>query len=319
MLKEQIQRLNRTTFKKINFKAFFFFFFFAMLIWLLIQFSKTYTKDVLIPIQFNDIPKDKIVERTQASIKLRVTENGFVLAWLSIRNPSMMISLEELPIIENNLIYQTENAEADILSMLRIDYDNVRFITKTIKIPFIQKETKVVPVIPDIEVSYAPGYNSDEQFLIQPDSIEISGAKKVLDSIHSISTQKLILKNVSANTKGVVEVDTTTQSKVTYYQHEVEYFLKTKKFTEGRLNIPIEILNAPKDASVSIFPKEVIVIYTVSLDGFEMITKNDFVVVCDFDDLSENQNFLIPKIQKKPSNVTAIRLNINKVQFVLKK
>ena len=174
-------------------------------------------------------------------------------------------------------------------------------------------------VIPDIEVSYAPGYNSDEQFVIEPDSIEISGSKKVLDSIKSIYTQKVILKNISSNTKGMVGIDTTPYPKVTYYQQEVEYLVKTKKFTEGRLNIPIEILNAPKDASVSIFPKEVIVIYRVSLDGFEMISKNDFVVVCDFSDLSENQNFLIPKIKKKPSSVNVIRLNINKVQFVLKK
>lgn len=319
MLKEQIQRLNRTTFKKTNFKAFFFFFFFAMLIWLLIQFSKTYTKEVVIPIQFIETPKDKILEKTRSSIKLRVTENGFVLAWLSLRSPIMTSSLDELPVNGNNITYYTDNEEAEILSKLRIDYDNVHFITKKLNIPFIQKETKIVPVVPVMEVSYAPGYNSDEQFEIQPDSIEISGSKKVLDSIHSISTQKLTLKNINSNTKGMVEIDTTAHSGVTYYQHEVEYLLKTKKFTEGRLNIPLEILNAPKNASVSIFPKEVIVIYTVSLEGFEMITKNDFVVVCDFSDLSENQNFLIPKIKKKPSSVTAIRLNINKVQFVLKK
>jgi len=319
MLKEQIQRLNRTTFKKTNFKAFFFFFIFAMLIWLLIQFSKTYTKEVSIPIDFIETPKDKIVEKTKSSIKLRVTENGFVLAWLSLRSPNIISSLLELPINESTMIYHTDDKEAEILSKLRIDYDNVHFITKKINIPFIQKEIKVVPVIPDIEVSYAPGYNSDEKFEIQPDSIKISGSKKMLDSIESIYTQKIILKNISSNTKGLAKIDTTLHPKLSYYQHEVEYLLKTKKFTEGRLNIPIEILNAPKDASVSIFPKEVIVIYTVSLDGFEMISKNDFVVVCDFDDLSENQNFLIPKIKKKPSNVTAIRLNINKVQFILKK
>lgn len=319
MLKEQIQRLNRTTFKKTNFKAFFFFFFFAMLIWLLIQFSKTYTKEVEIPIQFIETPKDKIVESTRSSIKLRVTENGFVLAWLSVRSPNITSSLEELPVNGNNITYYTDNEEAEILSKLRIDYDNVHFITKKINIPFIQKKTKVVPVVPVVEVSYAPGYNSDEQFEIRPDSIKISGSKKVLDSIHSISTQKLTLKNISSNTKGMLEIDTKAHSGVTYYQQEVEYLLKTKKFTEGRLNIPLEILNAPKNASVSIFPKEVIVIYTVSLEGFEMITKNDFVVVCDFADLSENQNFLIPKIKEKPSSVTAIRLNINKVQFVLKK
>lgn len=319
MLKEQIQRLNRTTFKKTNFKAFFFFFFFALMIWLLIQFSKTYTKEISVPIQFIETPKDKIVEKTKSSIQLRVTENGFVLAWLSLRSPSITSSLEELPVGGNIITYHTDDKEAEILSKIRIDYDNVHFITKKIKIPFIQKETKVVSVIPDIEVSYAPGYNSDEQFVIEPDSIEISGSKKVLDSIKSIYTQKVILKNISSNTKGMVGIDTTPYPKVTYYQQEVEYLVKTKKFTEGRLNIPIEILNAPKDASVSIFPKEVIVIYRVSLDGFEMISKNDFVVVCDFSDLSENQNFLIPKIKKKPSSVNAIRLNINKVQFVLKK
>ncbi|PZW40669.1 hypothetical protein LX95_01737 [Mesonia algae] len=319
MFKEQVQRLNKTTFKKTNFKAFFFFFIFALLIWLLIQFSKTYTKEISVPIQFTEIPKDKIVNKTKGTIKMRVTENGFGLAWLSIRNPKIISSLKDLSVTKNNITFLTETHESEILSKLRINFEKVHFITKKINIPFIQKETKKIPVVPIIDVSYAPGYNSDEKLVIQPDSIKISGAKKILDSIQFISTQKITLKEVSSNKNGKVKIDTAQYSNVTYYQNEINYQLKTKKFTEGRLNIPIEILNAPKDASVSIFPKEVIVIYTVSLDSFEEVSKNDFLVICDFNDLSENQNFLIPKIKKKPSNVTATRLNINKVQFVLKR
>ena len=148
--------------------------------------------------------------------------------------------------------------------------------------------------------------------------VYISGAQKILDTISYLPTKSIELFQVKQKQKGTIAIDENGLDGIELYRHTVDYNLSIEKFTEGKLEIPIEILNPPKGKEVKIFPKQLNVIYKVSLKNFSKITKDDFKLVCDFKDIDETQQFLIPKIVDKPEIVSSVRLNLKKVQFVLK-
>lgn len=311
--------MSKTPFKRKNLKAFSFFLIFAVFIWLIVQFSKTYEQTITVPLVLENSPKDKLIDKEEASLRFSVQENGFSLAWLKLFNSSVKVNLDKLPATKSNLLYIVQQQKDSIKKALDISTTKIQFIEDTIAIPYLQKSVKTIEVLSNIAVSYAPGFSSQQRLSLKPDSVKISGAQKSLDTILFITTENLSLKNVKSNQKGKVGIDTTNFKNINFYQSTVEYNLDVEKFTEGRIEVPIEVINNPKNTEISIFPKKAVVIFRVSLKDFESISKNDFSVVCDFSAIEKEQNFIIPKLVKKPKHISDARLNINKVQFVIKR
>ena len=318
-MKNILHKLRNTVFKKTNFKAFFFFLFFSVVIWVLVQFSKNYKQAVDIRVDYINVPKDKIVKKKEDQFAIRLNDNGFNIAWFSFIKPKVEVSLEDLLVTDNDLIFSIEDYRKNLQEQLDVNINDVTFLKDTLAIPYVQKKVRKLPIKPKIKVNYAPGYSSSDQLILKPDSIQVSGASSVVDSLKFVSTENLSLENVQNNLNGKIAIDTSNFKEVTFYRNSVNYQQKVEKFTEGRAEVPIEVINAPKDLNLSIFPKRIVVIYVVSLENYKSIVKENFRVVCDYKDLKDDQNFFIPKLTEIPENITSTRLNINKVQFVIKK
>lgn len=312
-------KINNSWFRRTNFKAISFFLIFSFIIWLLVQFSKTYEEIVQIPVVYTGIPKDKIVSEEKKHLEVRLQESGFGIAWISLFKEKLPINLSELPTNENEIIFSTEENALEISEKLGVDLGEIEFLDDTLKIPYRQKATKKLAVIPQITISFKPGYGSADSLLISPDTIKVSGPKSALDSLKSISTKKLDLKEVDKDLKGTVAIDSSKLKNIALYQPEVSYSMNVEKFTEGKLEVPLFVVNAPEDNNIVIFPKNILVIFQVSLEDFKQISKGDFRVVCDYQDLREGQEFFIPKVVKKPESISNLRLGTKKIQFVIKK
>lgn len=89
------------------------------------------------------------------------------------------------------------------------------------------------------------------------------------------------------------------------------------KFTEGEIEVPIFVKNAPK--GINIFPKKVKVIYKVGLQNFNDITSDLFIVECDYLQSKKEINYLIPKIKDIPKTVDLVRIVPEKVDFLIYK
>ena len=184
---------------------------------------------------------------------------------------------------------------------------------------FQQRKEKVIPVHSQVQVEFAVGYAAREELKIDPDSITVSGPDNILDTLNQLHTVELDLKDVKRDLQGTVAIDTSDLSKVTLYQKQVKYSLGVEKFTEGSVEIPVDLINVPEGLNVVIFPKQILLFYQVNLENYSSILPSDFRVVCDFKELEPGQDFLIPEIVKKPENVTNLRLNEKKIQFIIKK
>lgn len=312
-------KIRGTRIRKTNFKAVAFFLVFSCVIWLFMQFSKTYEEILRIPISYSEIPKDKIISGEKKHLEVRLEDTGFALAWISLFKNRININLSELPADDDEIIFSTRENALKISDKLGVNLGDIDFLTDTLKIPFRQKETKRVPVVPRVKISFKPGYGTADSLRISPDTIMVSGPKNSLDSLQLLTTKDLKLKDVDKNLSGTVAIDSSNLDNITLYDKEVTYSLSVEKFTEGKLEVPIFLVNAPENMDLVIFPKTTSVIFQVSLENYKNIGKGDFKVVCDYKDLEEGQEYFIPKVTKKPENISNLRIGTKKVQFVVKK
>ncbi len=311
---------SRPWIKRGPLKTFLFFLASSAVIWVFVQFSKQYTEAVQLPLSYINIPKDKmLVNNGPSSLDLRVRDYGFNIARYKMLPPNLIIDVSNTREEGGQLIYDLEQQKPAILSQLNLDYDDATFLQDNLRIDFEQKEVKTVNVVSNIELSYAVGYSALEEIRIEPDSVRISGPSSVLDTLYEIGTLPIKINNISKDIKGKVKLDTEGLENITLFEDEVNFSLRTDKFTEGKVEIPIELINVPEDYNVVIFPKEVVVYYQVSLQDFDKIKPTAFKVVVDFRNTLPEEGYLLAQVTQKPTLVNNVRLSEKRIQYVVKR
>lgn len=311
---------NKPWIKKGPLKTFLFFLGFSTVIWVFVQFSKQYTTIIELPVSYINVPKDKIIlDNSPKYLDMRIRDNGLNIAMYKFLPKELKIDLSDAKALEGQLIYDLELNGASILSQLKIDYDNANFLQKNLKIDYQQRAIKKVKINSKIDLGFAVGYSALEKIKLQPDSVTVSGPENILDTLKQVNTRPLKINNISNDIDGIIKLDHSGLEMVTFYLDEVHYSLRTDKFTEGKVVIPIEMVNVPEKMNVVIFPKEVIVYYQVSLNQFDKVKSSNFKVIVDFKNSFDSDGYLLAQIVQQPDIVNNLRLNENKIQFVIKR
>ncbi len=315
-----LKAITKTRFRKTNFKAFLFFLFFAVIIWVIAQFSKTYNEVVEIPVRYVNVPLDKLLKPDRPEeLKLWMSESGFAIAYYNLFPPTLTVDVSDSRIEDSVFVYSMEAHRDAIERQLGLSFDRISFMEDELRIGFEQRAEKRLPIEPRVDLEYAAGYAALGELQLDTDSITVSGPQAMLDTISVLRTELLEQGNIKNNLDGTLYIDTSMIKGITLYQNQVRYQLEVDRFTEGRLEVPIELVNVPADRNVVIFPQQLIVSYRVSLDNFNRVQASDFKVVCDFSQLRDGQDYLVPQLQEQPEIVENVRMNEKRISFIIKK
>ena len=307
-------------FKRSSVKTFSFFLLFSALVWVLVQFSKTYTQVIEIPVNYINAPLDKsISEERPDHIDLQLQDNGFSIYYYKIFNPKLEVDLSKAKELDGKLVYSLQNHLSDIEQQLKVDFENSLIVQEEIVVPFQPKKEKMLKIEPRIEVNYAVGFSADEPVQLRPDSVKVSGPGELLDSLNSVPTRTLTLNRVNDDLEGEIALDTSSLGALSFYDNSVRYYQNVEKFTEGSAEIAVEVINVPDNLNLAYFPKTVIVYYQVNLERFDSVSSSDFRVVCNYRDVKAGDDYMIAQILEKPDFVNNVRLNERRIQFVIKR
>src|SRR5699024_4202809 len=171
-----------------------------------VQFSEHYTEVLKVPVKFVNYPKDKIINKKGDKLDVRVKQSGFQIAWFKIFRPTIKVDLAPLPADSSHLEYNVRRYHKALLKDLPGDLNNAEFLNDVLLIPFAPKTVKKVPVVSQLRVQYGPGYASEQKVQITPDTIRISGAKSLVDTISEIKTIPLKKENVQGDIEGEVSL-----------------------------------------------------------------------------------------------------------------
>lgn len=316
-LKTKLSKLIKS--RKLN--VFGLFFLLSFCFWGLTKLSKDYTETISFEIVYKNVPEQHQIT-LDSSKKVNVTVNayGFNLLRYAFYKPRLKIDFNsDVVRVNKNYVWNAQQNAPKINSKFKNSVDIISIQPDTLRFPFQALAVKKVPVIPEVSIELASGYDMLAPVKVVPDSIKVIGSKEGIAEISSVSTKLLELKNVNATISQPVDIEIAEDLKhLKLSKNQVTIKGKVEKFTEGTFNVPVTIINLPVEVNINYFPKTIPVAYNVSLSNYKTVKHTDFRIECDYKDVNNtNKTFLIPKLVKIPDSVKSARLKQKKVEFIL--
>ena len=303
--------------KRLN--VFVLFLFLSFLISLLVKLSNNYTQTLNFEFSPTGLKSNEvIISEVPKSINVTISGRGFELLKYYIEKPVIEVDFSQLR--KNNTQYVwSESEQQDKI----INYFDSKIVVKsinpdTVVFPFDSQFIKKVPVVVIVNPTFAVGFDLIDDFRSSPDSITVTGPESMLKIINSVSTKKIELNEINSAVDFSVELNISPSlSQLNFSHQSVSVVANVGKFTEGMVNVPVTIVNVPEDLIINFFPKEISVVFYSSLEAYANINEADFIVECDFNLLTADNNYLNPVLVKQPLDVKTAQLKITQLEFII--
>ena len=303
--------------KRLN--VFVLFLFLSFLISLLVKLSNNYTQTLNFEFSPTGLKSNEvIISEVPKSINVTISGRGFELLKYYIEKPVIEVDFSQLR--KNNTQYVwSESEQLDKI----INHFDSKIVVKsinpdTVVFPFDSQFIKKVPVMVIVNPTFAVGFDLIDDFRSSPDSITVTGPESMLKIINSVSTKKIELNEINSAVDFPVELNISPSlSQLNFSHQSVSVVANVGKFTEGMVNVPVTIVNVPEDLIINFFPKEIPVVFYSSIEAYANINEADFIVECDFNLLTADNNYLNPVLVKQPLDVKTAQLKITQLEFII--
>ena len=305
--------------KKLN--VFGLFFLLASLILVLSKLSKSYTETLTVGVTYVNLPEDKVLTvDDNPEVNIIVSTYGFNLFGSYFYDKTVAIDLENHAYVDKgNYVWIANRALPNIKKQFGKNFEIELIQPDTLKFAFGTLTVKKVPIKLNSSVTYATGYDSLKEMVLVPDSIKIIGSNTEIKAINYVETSELSLLNIKENINTTISLKLPEEGHtLKLSQQEIVVTSEVQKFTEGTLEIPVEINNLPSDIQINYFPKTINVSYEVSLNEYKSIKSTDFKIECDYLEIeTSNNSFFTPKFIRVPGNVKRVKMKQDKIEYII--
>ena len=298
------------------------------LFWLLTSLSEEYVSEISIPVVYNGLPEDVLIANQMIpTVTAEVKGLGFDLMWYWLRfehlempvntNPTELPSLNKQGVSLHYMLTGDKGTQLaamkdNQLTLLSIQPD-------TLFLKFIPKFIKQVPVRLSADISFQKQFGMVSDPLLIPDSVLVIGAKEDVDTIAFITTEPQFWTDLNESLTNEVHLQKFTNLPFVTISHEnIEVQVNLVEFTEGSVSVPLQII-ADKPESVKVFPNEVEIKYQVPLADYDKVKSEQFRVSVVLNENSLKQSSLVVNIDRKPEEVTQVRVRPTQVEFIVQK
>ena len=304
--------------RKLN--VFGLFFLLAFLFLIITKLSKVYTETLALNIEYVNLPEEHSLISNNDTINVVVKAYGFNLLRYYLFDHSLKIDFKrDVSLQSDSYLWDAKVNKGSLEKEFKNSLEIVSVKPSTLTFPFQSMAVKKVPIKPNINLTFAAGYDVVGTIKYEPDSVRIIGPSQLISNIEFVKTKNIKLNEVNNDIDKEIELDFKAKTKNVHITNTtVNMIAKVGKFTEGTLEIPISVINLPVNTNINFFPKTVTVAYYVNLSDYNSIKALDFKVECDYSEISNtNSPFLFPKLIKMPEVVKNARIKQNKVEYIL--
>ncbi len=293
---------------------------FAILLWLLTMLGKNYSTEISVPIEFTNMPQNRIVSsELPTAIKVGVSGRGFNLIKLQVdfAKRDVIFNIDELlhggrsnsvHINQQDIRERISTQLTPSLSVTTINPESIDFTLEEIA-------SKEVPIKLDCNVSFNKLYTQKGDIKIEPKSVTIKGAHENIDSVRFISTESFIKEGLKSSIKQ--EVNLIPTHNVTYSTDKVTISIDAEQTTEAERNAIINVINLPSNIRMALFPESAKLTYKVGLSRYEESLKDNFHIVVDYNETKDGRNFLNIKATETPSYIENLTITPQRVEYII--
>ena len=302
----------------------------SFIFWLLTTLSKTYIEDISIPVNYRDLPEDKVlVSKLPEQLFLEIEATGFEILWLKMKGVGDQLdldaspnSLKRLPSADaGNYVLVTERKLSKVRSEIEEDVNLVAIRPDSIVFAFRDKVQKNLPVKFKGSLDYGGQYGPVGQVSFDPAVIKVSGPADLLDTMKAIYTDSIVLESIDETIEIEIDLEQVyVETSLSFDSVKTKMTIPVEEFTEGTVEVPVTQIGKYEEGTIKVFPTEVEVSYWVPLSQFENIKKQQFKVEVDLGEISKGGvSSLQVSVTDFPSTVKRVKADPEKVEFIIQR
>jgi len=297
-------------------KLFISFVFISFVIWFFAKFSREYQEEIKMKIEIVDIPTSIIISSaSDLFLNLNLKATGFQFLYYYFLDNTIKISFQNA-VYKNNIGYLEIASEFNRLQdQLLGDTQILSFFPSKIEINYKPEFSKKVPIL-------IPKFNLDVGYSITkinltPDSIIVTGLEDVLADINHIDLNHKDESPIKSNFIEKIPIKL-KDNELNYNYTEVNVEVLVNLFSEKIFNVPISVLNSPKNTVLKLFPSQVELVFSSSINNLKNIKLSDFKVGFNYDSIDKEKNIAEISLLKSPLGIDNVRLNPQDVFFLIR-
>ncbi len=307
-----------------RFTTFMIFVLFATVFWFLIKLEEEFTTEIEYPIRFANLPEDKVlVGDLPESFKLNITAHGFKLLKYKFSNAVIPFTIDfndyplKLSRKTSNFFILTEDIRQNIEKQLSNEISVQKISPDSLLFDFDKRSYRKVPVLGNFEIQLAQQHMFEGRPSLVPDSIEVSGAHSLIDTLQGVYTQNKVFTNVNNSLDEDIKLKQIDNLQLG--AKEVRLNAEVVQFTEASVRLPIEVRNVPDSLRLITFRKDAVVRCHVSFENYPKIISALFEVVVDYQDIEEHPQQLPLYVRKAPDYTRSVRVEPQAVDYLIEK
>jgi len=298
----------------------------ATIFWFLNQLEQEYETNVTLPVRYTNFPEDKIlVNDLDKYFDIRVKGFGYKLLEYKISNKFLPFVIDVNSITMRmysrkdyvKFYALTKNLSDKIEQQLSSELQIITIQPDTLFFDFADRIHKKVPVVSRVKPLPASQYMIKDQILITPDSITISGANPIIDTINQVYTKKVEINDLTQNFQEFVAIQ--RYDNVDYSEEKVKISIMIEKFTEGNLKVPLKVKNVPDSLILRTFPDEISVSYFVALSDYDKVLPQFFDAEVDYNNININNNKVKVNVTNWPDYIRSLRFYPQAVEYLIER
>ncbi len=297
----------------------------SIFFWLLMALSKEYSMTITFPVNYVNLPSDKVVSNNlPQTAEIEIRSRGFNLLAYRFKKTHATIDIDVKDVRsmnKKNVYYLLLNSRVD---KIKSQFNNEIYVVKinpdTIFINFNRKISRQVPVRSMLTLLFNKQYHLSDSVSIDPKFVTVSAEAEVIDKLDTIQTQQLTLKNLSNST--TVKLMLQKPQGLNHIELSpafVKATVNVTKYTEASMELPVEVENLPVGYTLRTFPDKVSVKFNVAFKNYEKINALNFRAVVDYKKIDKESNKLKVQLVKLPEGIRNVKLVNDKVEYILSK
>jgi len=288
---------------------------FSFILWGSISLSDFYYTDVDLKLVLTDFPPGYTCgSNIPGNVSLRVKGQGWRLVSLNIgADTDFKVSVngdsgQKVIGIASNL---TDNRW--ILSELEI----IDIAPDTIAFNVEKIISKKLPVVPQLNLDFKPGYGLASKLVFSPDSIIVSGPAGMLRKMEQIRTREIELASLDSKIQKVVLLPTIRG--FTYSSQSVNVTLDIQRIIDRQIeNIEVEVIDVPPDKEVLLFPNKIGCSVRGGIEVLGKLSKENFKSYVYYKDVVlDTLGSVLPQIESPP-NTIVLFTKPERLRYVIK-
>lgn len=288
----------------------------AFIFWFFVKLSKDYSTEVKFDVSY-ELPENVAFVRSPVDeFNVKIFGRGWDLLSMSLFGSEKSIIFpiidEDVTGINRTALLETVTSwlNNSSIEIEKLDYDYIPLNLGKLK-------QKKVPVVAEVKLGFEKGFQQLGALELIPDSVIISGAASEVAAIASWNLLPLDLTNVSGDIVQKVLLEKPKNKEIKLSQDAVTLKIKTESLTENAVYASIQVRN--QTDSVSFFPKQIQIRFSVGASLFNIIDNEDFEAYIDLSGVRiDRQNNTVPvNLGPIPEGVRLIDYSPKSVEFLL--